>query len=293
MIRSQLAAALLAAIGTALPAPGREPVRVVNAVCPAPALHQAERHVIVILPPSYDRQITRRYPVIVFLHGQPGNPGDWLDKGRLPRLLGRLESSGRMPEVIALAPDANGTHGRSYYLNAPDGRDDMETFLTGDLIAWADRTFRTRADARDRALVGISDGASAALDLTFRHPDRFGACAGHSGSYDLRWSPRLQPLVGAYPAARSCLASHSPLRYAASMAPRLRGLDIWFDCGLLDGAFADDRQLDRVLRSALVPHVYEEWLGWHGWSFWRRRLAQSLPFVTRDMRQPPAARRRT
>jgi S-formylglutathione hydrolase FrmB len=283
VLRAHGLAALIAIAVVATPLAPRDGGRVLDVSCPAPALRQRAREVVVMLPPSYDRAPTRRYPVVVFLHGQPGNPRDWLDKGRLPALLARLEASGRMPEVIALAPDANGTpgHARSYYLDAADGRDDMETFLTRDLLRWADATWRTRADARDRALVGISDGAHAALDLAFRHPDAFGACAGHSGDYDLRWTPRLAPLVGSGAAGRRCVAAHSPLRYAASVAPRLRSLRIWFDCGVLDGSFADDRRLDHRLTRAGVPHVYEEWLGWHGWSFWRRRLERSLPFVTR------------
>jgi len=285
VLRANGLAALIAAASVATPFASADRGRVLDVTCPAPALHQRAHEVVVILPPSYDRDVHQRYPVVVFLHGQPGNARDWLDKGRLPALLARLEASGRIPELIALAPDAVGTpaHARSYYLDAADGRDDMETFLTRDLLRWADATWRTRADARDRALVGVSDGAHAALDLAFRHVDAFGACAGHSGDYDLRWSPRLAPLVGpGRQGARRC-AEHSPVRYAASVAPRLRGLGIWFDCGVLDGSFADDRRLDRRLTRAGVPHVYEEWLGWHGWSFWRRRLERSLPFVTRGM----------
>jgi enterochelin esterase-like enzyme len=252
---------------------------------PAPSLHEPARSVLVCLPASYAAHPERRYPVVMFLHGEPGAARDWVDKGDLPTLLDRLAARGAMPEVIALLPDACGPGdcGRSLYMNARDGRTNMEDFLVRDLVAWADTALRVERGARFRALVGISDGANAALDLAFRHPDVFGACAGHSGEYDLHWSTRVRRVVGSGDDARARLAAHSPLRYAAATAPRLRSLRIWFDCGLLDGAFLDDRALDRLLSAARVPHVYREWPGWHGWSFWRRRLQQSLPFVTSGM----------
>jgi enterochelin esterase-like enzyme len=280
-------AVVLGAGAPASPAPATPAAgRIESLGIPAPSLHQARRSVLVYLPPSYDRSTARRYPLVVLLHGEPGRNHDWLDLARIRELLDRLIARRAIPEVIALMPDADGPGpgGRSLYLNSWDGRMRMEDFIVDDLIEWADRALRTRALASERALVGVSDGANAALNLAFKHPDRFGACAGHSGEYEWKPEPRMPEVLGPEPGASRLLAANSPVRYVDRVAPRLKRLAIYFDSGLLDFGFLDDRALDQRLTRLGVPHVYREYWGWHDWPFWRRRLAISLPIVTRGMR---------
>jgi enterochelin esterase-like enzyme len=260
---------------------------IVRVDIPAPSLHLARRDVLVYLPPSYApaASANRRYPVLFLLHGEPGSNADWRDRARIGELLDRLIARRAIPEVIALMPDADGPGpgGRSLYLNSWDGRLRMEDFIVRDLVEWADAHLRTRRAASQRALVGVSDGANAAINLAFKHPEEFRACAGLSGEYLWSKEPRVPPMLGPEPGASRLLAENSPVRYVDGVAPRLRGLGIYFDSGLLDFAFLDDRALDRKLTALGVPHVYREYWGWHDWLFWRRRLAIALPWVTRGM----------
>ena len=242
---------------------------------------------LLYLPPSYPRSDAagRRYPVLFLLHGEPGSNVDWRDQARIGDLLDRLIARHAIPEIIALMPNADGpgSGGRSLYLNSWDGRLRMEDFIVRDLVDWADSHLRTRPRASQRALVGVSDGANAAINLAFKHPDRFGACAGHSGEYFWSKLPRVPQILGPEPGASRLLTENSPVLYVGRVAPRLHGLVLCFDAGLLDFAFLDDRALDRKLTALGVPHVYREYWGWHDWPFWRKRLAISLPIVTRGM----------
>ena len=112
------------------------------------------RVVLAYLPPSYREVPVRSYPTVFFLHGGPGAALDWMVKGRIAAILDGLERAGRIPECIAILPDATGPArlGRSLYVNSYDGRSRMEDFLTGDLVRWVDRRFRTRDDPADRHL---------------------------------------------------------------------------------------------------------------------------------------------
>ncbi len=254
---------------------------------PAPSLHLERRSVRVYLPPSYDRpgSAGRRYPVIILLHGSPGWNRDWLTGGHIPAILDRLIAGGRIPELIALMPDATGPGrgGRSLYINSYDGSRRMEDFITRDLLAWADSALRTQPRAASRALIGISEGAGAALNLAFRHPDLFGACGGHSGEYLLHAGPGLERILGPEPRASRLRAENSPVLYVERVAARLRGMRIYFDCGRLDFASLDDRELDRRLTALGVAHTYREFWGFHSWNCWRARLERSLVEVTRGM----------
>jgi len=292
-LRVLRAAALAVALAASTVAPARagpsfgppRPGAVGATFIPAATLGDARRSVLVYLPPSYDRPEARdrRYPLVVFLHGGPGANTDFEAKGHIGALLDRLIARQAIPEIIALFPDGHGRGrlGRSLYVNSADGHVRMEDFLVHDLEAWADSTWRTRADAGQRALVGISDGGGAALNLAFKHPDRFRACAGLSGEYHLPVGRGVDAVLGPPAVAARIIAANSPIDYIARVAPAVRGMRIYMDCGLLDLSFFDDREMEHALRGLGLAHQYVEYWGWHDWPFWTRRLPIALAAVTR------------
>ena len=256
--------------------------------CPAPSMHESARSVRVYLPPSYARGDTagRRYPVLFLLHGWPGGDGNWPGEGRAITTLDSMIANGSIPEVIAVMPNANGggTLGRSMYLNAWDGSFAIQDFLTRDLVAWVDRTYPTRPDPRHRVLIGLSEGGGAAVNLAFKHPDVFGACASSSGEFLLRRSFGIGKLLGPEPGASRILEENSPPLYAERVAPALHSLVIYLDCGLEDDELADNRALHARLESLGIPHAYHEFPGGHGWGYWRVHLRDALLAVTAHMR---------
>ena len=246
------------------------------------------REARVWLPPSYDQpeSASRRYPVVVFLHGWPGSQGNWPGQGRAGETLGELIAAGRIPEIIGLFPDGAGTGllGRSMWLDSWDGRAKLETFLTRDLFAWADSAFRLRTDPVDRAVIGLSDGATAALNLLILHPGVFGAAGAHSGDYLVRRDMSSSHIFGPEPGATRLREEHSPLLTVAQAADRLRGLTIYLDCGEDDSSIGDNRALHARLDSLGIHHTYAEYPRGHDWTYWRTHLVQSLEAVTKAMR---------
>ena len=226
-----------------------------------------------------------RYPVVVLLHGGPGSNHDWVARRHAPATLDRLIAAGRIPECIALIPDGigPGRKGRSLWLDSPDGRSRVESFVLHDLLAWADRRLRTRAGAAGRAVAGVSDGGGAAVDLAFRHPEVFGACASLSGEFRLAREPGMEPVLGRGARADSVARAHSPLLYAARVAPRLAGMRIVLDCGVFDTPLAGTLAMHRRLDALGVPHRLRLRLGSHDWSTWRRAFPDALP----DLLAPP------
>jgi len=148
-----------------------------------PSSYVPARDVLVWLPPGYEADTTRRYPVVYFHDGQnvfdgatsfiPGS--EWgadeaadaaVRAGRLPPciLVAVGNSPRRIDEYTAVA-DAR--HGGGHL-------DAYGRFLTGELVPFVDRTYRTLRDPAHTALVGSSLGALASLDLALQHPGRFG-----------------------------------------------------------------------------------------------------------------------
>lgn len=141
------------------------------------------REVPVYLPPSYASDPRRRYPVIYWLHGFTGiglsavNRSLWVPS--LPELMDRVINDGA-PEAMLVMPDGSTRYGGSQYLNSPaTGR--YEDYVVTELVPYVDRTYRTKAAAGHRGVVGKSSGGYGALVLAMRNPEVFGGVASHSG----------------------------------------------------------------------------------------------------------------
>src|SRR5688572_25940800 len=135
------------------------------------------RRTLVYLPPSYRRDLTRRYPVLYLLHGATSLPVEWVDgtyQGLDLRVsLDSLVTASAIPEMIVVMPDANNALEAGFYANSP-ATGNWEDFVVRDLVRHVDRTYRTVDRASQRALVGHSMGGFGALAIGFNHPDVFG-----------------------------------------------------------------------------------------------------------------------
>ncbi len=141
------------------------------------------RRVPVYLPPSYDENPIRRYPVVFVLTGFTGrgrmllNDNPWSPS--LDDRMDRLIAEGS-PELILVMPDCFTRFGGSQYVDSgATGR--YETHLLEELVPWVDRTYRTLVAREHRGIAGKSSGGFGALRLGMLHPRVFGAIACHSG----------------------------------------------------------------------------------------------------------------
>ena len=242
---------------------------------PAPSLHQTKRDVRVYLPRE---SAARRYPVVYLLHGWPGSEGNWLGSGHAADTADRLIASGAIPEIILVCPDGSGRGllGRSLYINSFDGRVRLEDFLAHDLVRWTDSTFRTIARPSGRAIAGLSDGGSGAMNATFRHPDVFGACGSESADFTLHRQAGLGGVIGPDPGGQRLLEANSPALELPEVASRLKTVSIYFDCGTSDESIEQNRSFDRELLALGIPHTYREFPGTHTWGYWRQHLNDLL-----------------
>jgi enterochelin esterase-like enzyme len=141
---------------------------------------------LIYLPPSYERETARRYPVIYWLHGGFGNArqGDWtvehLDRGF---------RAGLLPEAIVVLPQALPV---GWYVNSKDGKRPVEDVLIKDLIPHVDATYRTIARRETRGIEGMSMGGYGALHLGMKYPTLFGAISSVAPSIlpDLKDEPK-------------------------------------------------------------------------------------------------------
>jgi enterochelin esterase family protein len=142
----------------------------------------ASRPIPVYLPPGYDANGGRRYPVIYWLHGFTGtglagiNYNPWVPS--LPEAMDRVIAGGAPPAILVMA-DGYTKYGGSQYINSSANGNYEDA--TKELVGFIDGRFRTLAAPGHRGLDGKSSGGYGALVLAMRNPQVFGAVASHSG----------------------------------------------------------------------------------------------------------------
>jgi S-formylglutathione hydrolase FrmB len=132
-----------------------------------------DREVIVFLPPSYQNETMRRYPVVYALHGYSVGAEQWTHEIHVPQTIEGAFALGSR-EMIVVLPDSKTIYnGSMYSSSATTG--DFETFIARDVVAYIDTHYRTIADRQSRGLAGHSMGGYGASRIGMKHPDVFGA----------------------------------------------------------------------------------------------------------------------
>jgi enterochelin esterase-like enzyme len=132
-----------------------------------------DRHVIVVLPPSYAKQPRRRYPVVYALHGYSIGAEQWIKEIHVPQTVEGAFAKGAQ-EMIVVLPDSKTIHnGSMYSSSATTG--DFESFVAHDLVHYVDGHYRTIPARASRGLIGHSMGGYGATRIGMKHADVFGA----------------------------------------------------------------------------------------------------------------------
>jgi len=164
--------------------------RLVFEILDAPSLRgnllgdTAKREVLIYLPPGYDQEPSRRYPVVYLLHGYGAGPRSWLGEDGyedmdLTVVLDDLIGSGAVRPLIVAMPDARTRLGGSWYADSPTAGD-WERFLADDLVGFVDSKYRTQPSRDSRGIAGQSMGGYGALRIAMHRPEVFGAVLGMS-----------------------------------------------------------------------------------------------------------------
>jgi enterochelin esterase-like enzyme len=132
-----------------------------------------DRDVIVFLPPNYEKDEKRRYPVVYALHGYFIGAEQWTHEIHVPQTVEGAFAKGSK-EMIVVLPDSKTIYnGSMYSSSATTG--DFENFVARDVVAYIDAHYRTIPDRQSRGLAGHSMGGYGASRIGMKHPDVFGA----------------------------------------------------------------------------------------------------------------------
>jgi enterochelin esterase-like enzyme len=135
-----------------------------------------DRDVTVYLPPSYEKNTKRRYPVVYLLHGFTDSDEKWMGFKKhfinVPEVIDKTLAAGTSKEMIVVMPNAyTRFQGSMYSSSAVIG--DWEGFVANELVAYIDGHYRTMAKPESRGLAGHSMGGYGTIRLAMKRPGIF------------------------------------------------------------------------------------------------------------------------
>jgi S-formylglutathione hydrolase FrmB len=292
--RAGLTALLIGCSGCFLWAPaGRANPRAECVSLPSKILARAVPY-CVLLPPSYDAEKTRRYPILYLLHGLGDNDQFLIHSGGM-NLVQDLWERKKLGEYLIVTPAA----GMSFYINSQDGKRRYEDFFLQEFMPGVEKRYRAQAGRSSRGIAGISMGGYGALHIAFRHPQLFAAMGAHSAALieklpnisaqNSRQMSQLRVLGDAFgsPFDAAFWNQNDPLTIARTA--NLAGLKIYFDCGSEDDYGFDSGAvaLDKLLTSRHIHHDFHLYPGGHDWTYFAEHLPALLQFESRVLEQAP------
>ena len=240
------------------PEPGQLPERVTHHTYRSAAMKR-EVGFCLYLPPGYERDPARRYPVIYHLHGAGGNETRAVFSAQV---LHEGILAGRWPETLMVFPNG----GRStMYQDSADGRFMAETSVMRELIPHIDATYRTIANRQGRCIEGFSMGGRGSTNLAMKFPGAFCSLFNQSGNVYPVSEMAKDGKPGEYPLnylgtdPQRLLDNDAFANLRKNLAPIKAGLRIQVACGTADdGHLKTVRDYHRALLEAGVEHTYFE-----------------------------------
>jgi S-formylglutathione hydrolase FrmB len=229
----------------------------------------------IYLPPAYATSPRPKLPVIVLMAGQPGNPRDWFDGGRIHDNLDAFarEHDGLAPIVVAV--DQLGTPmANPLCFDSVLGQ--SESYLTRDVPTWIKQ--RLTVDERREAwtIAGFSQGGTCAVQLAVRAPDVYGNFAAFAPQHEPSLGTRQDTVKAAFGGDEAAFIRVNPMDILARQRfPHSAG--IYFE-GRDDSYRSAVHEVFEAGRKAGMDLVWRELPYGHDWMVAREGFTGLVPW---------------
>ena len=258
---------------------------------PATASGFRAREAIVYLPPAAISADSPQLPVLVLLAGQPGGPTDWIRKGGLRATMDGFAAAhdGRAPIVVV--PDPLGSPVRNP-LCSDTSHGDAAGYLEQDVASWLDANFGRAPRPAYRAIGGISNGGTCALQVGTRRPEAWPVVVDLAGELhpDLGGLDRTVAL--GFSGDRAAFEANDPLTllHAATTAAdgRYAHSHAFFGVGSEDAEFGPAAAtLAEAAQAAGMDTTVQHAAGGHQWQTWAALLPGALTWYETILETTP------
>lgn len=218
------------------------------------------RQFYVYTPPGYDSGIANKYPVLYLLHGGGEDERGWATQGKTDLILDNLIADKKAVPMLVVMMDGNfyGNGGGLAGFGEPALKS-FENELKENVMPFVENNFRTKADAGNRALAGLSMGGLQTLYAGLKNTAVFSWLGVFSSGW---WAnqPKLSDPQYAFMKEHSSTINRDLKKFWIAMG----GPDdiAYKNCKIMLGRFDEMG----------VKYQYSEYPGGHTWPVWRNNL---------------------
>lgn len=236
----------------------------------------AWRKFYIYLPPKYDKNLDKKYPVLYLQHGGGEDETGWVKQGNVDIILDNLIAENKAVPMLIVMENSNavkleetgsmmmgGAPGSNQWMSGPST---FKEVLFNDFIPFIDKTFRTISDREHRAMAGLSMGGFLTVNTVFEHPEMFSYLGAFSGG--MRVSPE-DDLSILYNGTLS-----NPEAFNKKFKVFFQSI------GTAEGPWPRVKQNHEILLQKGINNIYYESPGTaHEWLTWRRSLHVFAPLL--------------
>lgn len=230
------------------------------------------RRLTVYTPAGYETS-GKRYPVFYLLHGMGGDENAWSELGRAAQIMDNLIAQGKAEPMILVMTNGNaaqeaapGESSLGYAaptMNLPKTMEGSFETHFPEVVKFIDKTYRTKADKKSRAIAGLSMGGFHSMHISKQYPDMFG--------YVGLFSAAIMPNEGVTSPIYQDIEGKLKTQFAKR--PAL----YWIAIGKTDFLYKANEEYRKLLDEKGYPYEYFETGEGHIWKNWRIYLTEFAP----------------
>lgn len=244
---------------------------------PATASGFSARDAQVYLPPAYFVDPRPLLPVLVLLAGQPGEPEDWLNGGKLTETMDAFarDHDGLAPVVVVA--DATGSAlANPLCVDSPLGN--VATYLSKDVPSWFTSALQVDPNPRSWTIGGLSYGGTCSLQMATNFPDVYPTFLDLSGQLEPTLGDRNRTVNDAFGGNDAAFVAVNPMDLLKTRRfPDSGGA---FVVGADDNDYKPgQRALYEAAQAAGMDVRYAEVPGGHSFAVWSEGLKEQLPWL--------------
>lgn len=243
----------------------------------------------IYLPPDYDINNSRKYPVLYLLHGYSDDETAWVQFGSVNKAADNAIKNGEISPMIIVMPNGE----LNWYVNSFDNKVRWMDMFTQEFMPTVEKEFKIREKKEFRAISGLSMGGYGAFMMCLKNPNLFGYCAGLSAAL---WTDQQvlkersenyeQPFWPKGKKNDSEILDYFKkynVIYLMKTMPidTLNKVRWYFDCGDKDFVTQGNAYLHIALNEREITHEYRVRDGYHNWQYWKSHISDVLKFVSK------------
>jgi enterochelin esterase-like enzyme len=214
------------------------------------------RQFYIYTPAGYDENVNEKYPVLYILHGGGEDERGWAAQGKTDLILDNLIAEKRAKPMLVVMPDGN--------INLPGfGENNLKMFeaeIKQCVIPFVEKNFRTKTDAQNRALAGLSMGGLQTLYVGINNINLFSYLGVFSSGWILPMQSNLAESQYEFMKNNVDMINNNLKLFWISMG------------GKEDIAYNNCKVMLAKFDEMKIKYVYSEYPGGHTWPVWRNNL---------------------